>query len=140
MLRCLPLGDETERMRIGIALQEALDNAYYHGNLEVGRRDSHEPTDVDELAAFRVWVEPFVHRRIHVHADINRERARFVIRDDGSGFDISAVKATDGVAKAGAGRGRGITMMKSIMDEVIYNEKGNEVTLVRNAVLPDDDD
>lgn len=36
LLRCMPLGDETERLRVGIALEEAMINAYYHGNLEVG--------------------------------------------------------------------------------------------------------
>ena len=36
VLRCLPLGVETERLRVGIALEEALKNSLYHGNLEIG--------------------------------------------------------------------------------------------------------
>ena len=35
LLCCLPLGDETERLRVGVAIEEALNNAYYHGNLEI---------------------------------------------------------------------------------------------------------
>ena len=46
MLRCLPLGDETERLRVGTALHEALTNAYYHGNLEIGASVAHFDQDV----------------------------------------------------------------------------------------------
>lgn len=147
MLRCMPLGDETERLRIGIALQEALDNAYYHGNLEVRTCDADDSADVDQLAASRVWVEPYVHRRIHVHANITRAKATFLIRDDGPGFDVAGMTAgmtagngTGGTTSLAArGRGRGITLMKSIMDEVMFNDRGNEVTLVRHAVSEDND-
>jgi CheY-like chemotaxis protein/anti-sigma regulatory factor (Ser/Thr protein kinase) len=138
MLRCMPLGDETERMRVGIALQEALDNAYYHGNLEVGRSVNGDSAELDRLAESRVWVEPFVHRRIHVTTNINRERATFVIRDDGTGFDTAFVANADRVAGDGGRRGRGITLMMSIMDDVTFNDAGNEVTMVRNAVTADE--
>ena len=34
LLRCLPLGDESERVRVGLALEAALSNALYHGNMD----------------------------------------------------------------------------------------------------------
>ena len=37
----------------------------------------------------------------------------------------------DGVAEAERGAGRGIELMDSIMDDVTYNAKGNEVTLIK---------
>jgi CheY-like chemotaxis protein/anti-sigma regulatory factor (Ser/Thr protein kinase) len=136
MLRCLPLGDETERLRVGVALEEALTNACYHGNLEIGaalagsERQAHET-----LARERRFEEPYRDRRIHVRARIGRDEAVFVIRDDGPGFDVSRLTAP-GLADAEAGVGRGVVLMRSIMDEVKYNDAGNEVTLVKRRTQP----
>jgi anti-sigma regulatory factor (Ser/Thr protein kinase) len=134
MLRCLPLGDVTERMRVGIALQEALNNAYYHGNLEVVSEAGHNSRRFEKVAASRIYEEPYIHRRIHVRAEISRQQAVFTIRDDGTGFDVASLSANDTSAVSSTVRRRGITLMQSIMDEVTFNETGNEVRLVKNAV------
>jgi CheY-like chemotaxis protein/anti-sigma regulatory factor (Ser/Thr protein kinase) len=139
MLRCLPLGDETERLRIGIALQEAFDNAYFHGNLEVHPHAANGSPDPIQVALERENSEPWMHRRIHVYVAIDRRRAEITVRDDGDGFDVAAAGSSpseDGTQ----GGGRGITLMRSIMDEVAYNEAGNEVTMIRYAVQGDDED
>ena len=141
MLRCLPLGDESERLRVGIALQEALFNAYYHGNLEVTSKHDGDPDSISKIAAKRCRLEPWGLRKIHLQADISRKRARFVIRDEGDGFDAELIDGNDGSTVSDGIRGRGITMMKSVMDEVRFNSRGNEVTMIRNAVdLSVDDD
>ena len=130
-LRCLPLVDETERLRVGIALDEALSNAYYHGNLEVGStipEVDHEA--YAELAQQRLTQSPYRTRQIYVHVAIDRSQAVYVIRDEGPGFDTAELpseleeKHSDRV-------GRGVILMRTIMDEVRYNEAGNEVTLVK---------
>src|SRR5262249_49062295 len=65
MLRCLPLADETERLRVGIALEEALANAYYHGNLEVGATLGKTDRDArEQLARQRLLEAPYRDRRI----------------------------------------------------------------------------
>ena len=77
-----------ELINIGIALEEALVNAYYHGCLEVGRdlRDS-------DHAAWANMVEdrrqsaPWCDRRIHLEAAISPQRCTFVVVDEGPGFD-----------------------------------------------------
>ena len=140
MLRCLPLGDEAERLRVGIALQEALENACFHGNLEVASEAGDDHSRFPAIAAARCWEEPYLHRRIHVRASISRERAEFVVRDDGHGFDISLINGENEMSKASGKRGRGVTLMRSIMDSVTFNPTGNEVTLVRNAVHDEDVD
>ncbi len=137
MLRCLPLGDETERLRVGIALQEAVNNAYYHGNLEVTTEAGDDHSRYNEVAASRCHEEPFVHRRITVTARINRERAEFVVRHDGPGFDFESVNGQD---TNGGRRGRGMTLMDSTMDSVSFDETGTEVTMVRRATRNDADD
>jgi CheY-like chemotaxis protein/anti-sigma regulatory factor (Ser/Thr protein kinase) len=129
-LRCLPLADETERLRVGIALEEALTNACYHGNLEVGATlRTADRQAQEQLARQRRWEAPYRDRRIRVRARISREEATFVIRDEGPGFDVSQLPT--GVSVAEHGAGRGVILMRSIMDEVRYNEAGNEVTLIK---------
>jgi CheY-like chemotaxis protein/anti-sigma regulatory factor (Ser/Thr protein kinase) len=130
-LRCMPLGDETERMRTGIAIEEALLNAYYHGNFEVTSAGG-VPQNYDAIAAGRLADRDYGVRKIHVDADISRERAIFVIRDDGKGFDPTPFLS--GHSKPLDDRHRGINLMSTIMDEVRYNAAGNEVTMVRNAI------
>jgi CheY-like chemotaxis protein len=130
-LRCMPLGDETERMRTGIALEEAMLNAYYHGNFEVGSADG-SPQNYDAIAAQRAADRDYGYRKIHIDTDITRERAIFVIRDEGRGFDPSPFLSEQ--VKTLDDRHRGIHLMKTIMDDVRYNATGNEVTMVRNAI------
>jgi len=135
MLRCLPLADEIERLRVGIALEEALKNAYYHGNLELGGmspRPSHE--EYGALAAERGLVAPYRDRRIHISAEIGRDDAVFVVRDEGAGFDVAGWLEKSALLDADAASNRGMSLMRSIMDEVRYNPAGNEVTLRKQAV------
>jgi CheY-like chemotaxis protein len=132
MLRCLPLGDETERLRVGVALEEALLNACYHGNLEVGAAlGKADRAAYEQLARHRRWEAPWGERRIHVRAKISRTEAVFVIRDEGPGFDVAALPPDANLAEAERGAGRGVILMRTIMDEVTYNDAGNEVTLVK---------
>ena len=88
-LSAMGLCNETETTRVGVALDEALINALHHGNLEVDSSLRH-----DDLAAYHRLVEqrsqrsPYRERRIHVSAVYERDRAIFVVRDDGPGFDL----------------------------------------------------
>jgi CheY-like chemotaxis protein len=139
MLRCLPLADETERLRVGVALEEALTNACFHGNLEVGKVPcAADRRAWEELVERRRGEAPYRDRRIHVSARLSREEAVFVIRDEGPGFDVKGLPAAD---VAGPDAGRGVTLMRTILDEVRYNAAGNEVTLVkRRAPVPPSED
>ena len=131
-LRCMPLGDETERMRTGIAIEEALLNAYFHGNFDVSSVEGATPQTWDAIAADRAADREYSLRRIYVLADISRERAIFSIRDEGKGFDPTPFLA--GRVKPLNDRHRGIHLMSTIMDEITYNSDGNQVTMTRNAI------
>lgn len=146
LLRCMPLGDETERLRVGIALEEALKNAYYHGSLEVTtgagwpRRKA-----IEQIARDRLAEEPYRDRKIYVTAKVSRELAEFTIRDEGPGFDASQLPETAGFNNLDKPAGRGIILMRTIMDEVRYTPDGNEVTLIKrppavaDEIFADDD-
>lgn len=135
MLRCLPLRDEIERLRVGIAIEEALKNAYFHGNLEIGAMEPRpRREDYPALAAQRVYHPPYRDRRMHVTADIGRDAAVFVVRDEGAGFDAQSWLQSATAFEESAAASRGISLMRSIMDELSYNAAGNEVTLTKRAV------
>jgi CheY-like chemotaxis protein len=130
-LRCLPLGDETERLRVGLALEEALTNACYHGNLEMGTPGKSDREAFEQRARERLATAPYRDRKIHAMVRISRAEAVFVVRDEGPGFNPSAISD---VPDAARDTGRGIVLMRTIMDEVRYNAAGNEVTLVKRCV------
>ncbi len=123
---------DAECTRIGVALEEALVNALYHGNLEVGSElRGEDDTSFYRVAAERVRVLPYRDRRIHVEASLSRDEAVFSIRDEGPGFDPSKLPdptLPDSLEKVS---GRGLLLMRAFMDEVLHNETGNRVTLIK---------
>ncbi len=140
LIRCMPLGDETERLRVGIAVEEALKNAYYHGSLEVTTGAGWpQRKAIETIARERLFEEPYRNRRIHVHARVSRSEAVFVIRDEGPGFDASQLPDPAEVEIHDKASGRGIILMQTIMDEVRYSADGNEVTLVKRPPVAVDE-
>ncbi|QDU38459.1 Chemotaxis protein CheY [Maioricimonas rarisocia] len=124
--------DESEQIQVGIALDEALANAYYHGNLEVSSELKEQGDNLfEQTARERLSMAPYNRRRIFVEEYLTREEARFVIRDEGPGFDVSQLPDPRDVSNLDKRSGRGVMMMRYFMTEVSYGEKGNEVTLVK---------
>jgi anti-anti-sigma regulatory factor len=66
-----------------------------------------------------------------VSARISPTEARFTVRDEGRGFDPRSLPDPNQPGGMDRVSGRGITLMRSFMDEVVHNPIGNEVTLVR---------
>lgn len=140
-LRCVRLVDEVDRLRVGIAVEEALLNALYHGNLEVSSDlKETDPNLFEETARQRSLEEPYRNRRIFVDALVSHEAARFTIRDEGPGFDPSTLPDPCDPDNLEKPSGRGILLMRSFMDEITFNEQGNQVTLVKHGAEPDTSD
>ena len=130
------LCDQAEKVQVGIALGEALWNALYHGNLEVSSslRQDDEGAFL-EAAEDRRHQSPYKDRRIHVNAQIDSCRAIFVIRDEGPGFDPLALPDPTTPANLEKSTGRGILLIRAFMDEVTFNDKGNQVTLIKRRKM-----
>jgi DNA-binding response OmpR family regulator len=130
----LKLCSSAEQLRVGVALDEALLNAYYHGNMEVSSklRES-DYREFFELAERRSRQSPYMERRIRVSAKYSSIAATFVIHDDGPGFDISSLPDPRDPQYLERPHGRGLLLMRTFLDEVYYNDRGNEVTLVKRA-------
>lgn len=131
-LGSLRLCDEHELVRIGVALHESLSNAINHGNLELDSELRQEDESIYyELAEARKLMWPYCDRKVHFFASLNSERVRFVIRDEGPGFNHKKVldpTEAENIERVG---GRGLLLIRSFMDEVSYNTRGNEITLLK---------
>jgi anti-sigma regulatory factor (Ser/Thr protein kinase) len=108
MSRCPSCSDDAKRLDLNfrVGLTEALTNAMLYGNGD-------DPS-----------------KRVLVEVTVLQGRLQAKVRDQGSGFDPSAVPDPthpDNVTKP---CGRGLFLMRKLLDEVSYNERGNEVTLV----------
>jgi CheY-like chemotaxis protein len=127
-------GDESVRTQIGMALMEAVSNGMIHGNLEVSsalRRESWE--EFSRTMEARRAQEPYASRRLHCTALETKEKVEYVIRDEGPGFDPSALpdpRAPENVLEVS---GRGIMLIRTFMDRVSFNTKGNEVRLAKDG-------
>ncbi len=132
VLRDSEMFDEADCHRIATALDEALTNACYHGNLEVRSEiREHDPRAYRALANQRRAIAPYRDRRIRVSTDLTSGEARFVITDDGQGFERDAIPDPTRAENLEHPTGRGVFLMKTFMDDVLYNESGNEVTLLK---------
>ncbi len=95
--------DEHQEIDIMIALQEGLANAVLHGS-------GNDPSKI-----------------IRCLVDVTPEAITIVIRDSGQGFDTAAAtdSADDGTNLTQ--HGRGIHLMRRLMDEVSYRHGGSEL-------------
>jgi CheY-like chemotaxis protein len=131
------LTDATGRFRVGAAVKEALLNAVYRGNLEISFQQMQD-TRVsmlegkgEDLITRRRKEAPYKDRKVHVAISIELGQARFVIRDEGPGFNHQAVPEAGQLGSLDPQSGRGLVLMRAFMDEVTFNHRGNEVTMVK---------
>ncbi|MDB4756182.1 MAG: response regulator [Pirellulaceae bacterium] len=124
--------DQRDAVRVATALDEALLNAYFHGNLEVDSSLKEESNNrFYEVAAARQKSQPYSDRCIRFTAKFSTSDATFVIKDDGPGFNSDDLPDPTKPEYLERSSGRGLLLMKTFMDQVEFNEKGNEVTLIK---------
>lgn len=106
--RCerLAVGGARAHLNLKVAVGEAVSNAILYGNGE-------DPE-----------------RRVHVRAEFDDGRVRVVVTDEGEGFDPDTVADPTRPENRDRPSGRGLFLLRSLMDEVSWNERGNRVTLV----------
>jgi serine/threonine-protein kinase RsbW len=102
---CIPDGD----IDVEIALREALANAIIHGNHE----------------------NPQKH--VYVHCRCGPGEVSVVVKDEGRGFDVGKVPDPTAPENRGLVHGRGIYLMRALMDEVSF-EEGGIVLYMRKSV------
>jgi anti-sigma regulatory factor (Ser/Thr protein kinase) len=124
--------DRHTATRVGIALEEAILNAVYHGNLEISsdlKKNGDEPFHA--LARERCLLEPYASRRVRVVSRVGSKKATFGITDEGPGFDVSELPDPTDPENLDKPSGRGLLLMRTFMDEVRYNATGHRCTMTK---------
>ena len=102
---CVPEGVSD----VEIALREALANAIIHGNHEDRRK------------------------HVHVNCRCEPDEVSIAVKDEGKGFDVNNVPNPTTPENIGSAHGRGIHVMKALMDEVRFDEGGVVVHMRKSA-------
>ena len=102
---CVPEGESD----VEIALREALANAIVHGNHENPRK------------------------HVYVRCHCEPDEVSIAVQDEGRGFDINKLADPTGPENIGSVHGRGIYLMKALMDEVRFEEGGVVVRMRKSA-------
>jgi len=135
----LELGDGTVRIQVGMALQAALHNALFHGNLDIDSKLREEKVDGPShlLARQRIKLPPYKDRRVHVYVNLSHAEVSYVVRDEGHGYDIRALPDPTKCEQLGQSTGRGLLLISNFMDHVALNGNGNQITMTkRRAAKP----
>ena len=106
--RCQTCESHARRFRLNfrVALAEALSNAMLYGN-------GSDPA-----------------KRVRVEVSVSNVLVSAQVTDQGIGFDPASVAdptIPENLTRTG---GRGLFLMRQLLDEVRYNDRGNSVTLV----------
>ena len=122
--------DTNQLTRISVAIQEALSNAHFHGNLELPPEMRDEQFDAYmELARQRAQTPEFAARHIHVWMRDTPNMFEVVVRDEGPGFDVSRVKDPCDPANLERTCGRGLLLIHTFMDEVFHQAGGTQLVM-----------
>jgi anti-sigma regulatory factor (Ser/Thr protein kinase) len=121
---------ESHAPKLLLALHEALTNSIIHGNLELSsdlkERSDHSFT---EALAARVANPHYGMRPVEMHVDYDGERCRWTITDQGKGFDVQRVLAHSDQPESALCSGRGILLMRALLDDVRYELGGRRAVL-----------
>ncbi len=122
--------------QIRVCLVEALENALVHGNLEIDSAVKEEDWGRFEALVSERQADPAYGRRsIAISASLGPEGFAAQIEDQGQGFDPDqpAESADPGFLSAS---GRGLLLIRGIMDEVRWKNGGRCICMLKRGLTP----
>lgn len=122
------------KMHLQLALAELIVNAVEHGNCGISYDEKTEGMDkglsVVDLVNEKC-LDPLIRsRKVDFQWEIMGDKSVFIIEDEGDGFDVQAHLEKVNNQSEMSLHGRGIKMAKMLAQELNYNDKGNQVTMV----------
>lgn len=129
--------DYLTKLRLNLAFDEAITNAIEHGNLELYSEwkeiESSEGCDLFSAKKRERLEDPdYTTRLIFVESEIDASHIRFTVRDEGPGFLCPFLdQDTKTFGNLISPYGRGIAIIRGMMDEVTFQEKGREIAMIK---------
>ena len=135
MVRSGRVSDD-DRFKLQMALSELILNGIEHGNCGITReerdRGIEDGKSLMELIQEKVQDKEIRRRKVQLEWILTEEESRFVIHDDGDGFDVDKYKKSLRENSADKIKGRGILLARVVADRILFNKQGNQVSLVMN--------
>ncbi|MBN1501266.1 MAG: ATP-binding protein [Spirochaetes bacterium] len=121
---------------VRVALREIIMNAIEHGNLGISFNDKSlalENGNYLEFLTQRQNEMAFSGKKVKISYTLTDKLVEYVIEDEGAGFDYKKVfeQMKEKNKNNFLMHGRGITIACSIFDKIIYNDRGNSVSLIK---------
>ncbi|MBF9015364.1 MULTISPECIES: cyclic nucleotide-binding domain-containing protein [unclassified Oceanispirochaeta] len=125
-----------ERFKLQMALSELILNGIEHGNCGITKemRDQKlsEGGSLIELIQEKNLGKDIRRKKVLLEWILTEKESRFVIHDEGEGFDVEAYKRSLQNASSDNLSSRGILLSRIVADRILFNKKGNQVTMVMN--------
>ncbi len=128
--------NENEVNQFYLVFLETIVNAIEHGNLELASTIKGDDFDrflkFEQLREERLQDPTYGNRKVYIQMEVSPRMFTLTIRDEGPGFDWKAVmEKTEMETINLESHGRGFVFIQSVMDEMLFNDKGNAITLVK---------
>jgi anti-sigma regulatory factor (Ser/Thr protein kinase) len=123
---------ETRAGKLLVALMEAINNALIHGNLQLSSELKERGDDSFARALAERAADPaYADRMVDILVEYDGETCRWIITDEGQGFDVERVlsRCLSDDPELMLSSGRGILMMHSFLDEICYELGGRRLIL-----------
>jgi len=123
--------------KIAICLQECLTNAIIHGNFGIDSTLKEKDWTVfDDLIKEREGLPDYSAKNVTVFFQQTPKLMRFTVGDQGAGFDPADLPDPSNPESWLKLSGRGILFIRSYMDEVHWNDRGNVIVMTKYLDQP----
>ncbi len=132
-----PYFNESDAKECLLGVYELMVNAIEHGNLGITYDMKKKWLDDDTYdQEFKALTEKFKDKKVVLSVLIEDDTLVATITDEGKGFDMKKqveVQTEDNILRES---GRGLIIVKHFFEVVVYNEVGNQVTIVKKLEMP----
>ncbi|RMF60045.1 MAG: response regulator [Calditrichaeota bacterium] len=123
--------------QIQLAFIETLINAIEHGNLELPSQIKQEVLEdnqsFENLRKIRLKNPQYADRKVKISFQFNHQFFSLTVTDEGPGFDWKTfLDEASGEELNLNAYGRGFMLIRHVIDEVYFNDKGNSITLIKS--------
>jgi len=124
---------ESEIINLKIGIEEMLANAVEHGNLRISYEEKNRAIEQGRLGLLiqeRIRENNNGSKKIFVQSTLTQNSLQVIVTDEGEGFNWREIPDPR-EANFLAYNGRGIFLTKIFYDSVVFNAKGNKVTIIK---------